>query len=93
MPVLTGWEAQAVAEAIDACRRLLPVLVDVADDHAHAIEVARLDWDGPHRLRFDDRVIAVQGQLRDGRELVSHLCRRLEDALTESLIAARVSYG
>ena len=66
MSVFLGLEAQAAIEAIAACDRLAPKLLDLMAQHDHAAAVARPDWTGPHHDTFEERFASVQRRLSPG---------------------------
>ncbi|MEY2403851.1 MAG: hypothetical protein QOD38_1402 [Acidimicrobiaceae bacterium] len=79
MSFALGWEGQTAIEAMHACDRLAPKLLELVEQHAHAAEVARPDWAGPHRDTFEDRYANVQQALLAG---VSWVAQVRHDAAT-----------
>jgi hypothetical protein len=61
-----GVEGHAAVEAIAACDRLAPKLLELLEQHDHASTLARPDWAGPHRDAFEERVVGVQRALVAG---------------------------
>lgn len=73
-----GLEGRAAIEAIDACDRLAPKLLELIAQHDHAASVARPDWTGPHHDSFEERFASVQRALGDGRTWVLHVRHEAE---------------
>ena len=61
---------QVTLEAIDACDRLAPKLLELIVQHEHAASIARPDWCGPHRDTFEERFASVQRGLAEGQRWV-----------------------
>ena len=64
---------QVTLEAIDACDRLAPTLLELIAQHEHAASIARPDWSGPHRDTFDERFASAQRALAEGQKWVLHV--------------------
>jgi hypothetical protein len=84
-----GVEGRAAIEAIAACDRVAPRLLDLIAQHDHAATVARSDWCGPHRDTFEQRFAAVQGALVDGGFWVLHVRHAAATRLAELTLAAQ----
>jgi hypothetical protein len=76
---------RAALEAIDACDRLAPKLLDLMAHHEHAASVARVDWSGPHHDTFEERFSTVQRALADGSSWVLHVRHEAEAKLAALL--------
>src|SRR5262245_21329223 len=90
MSFWAGVEERALIEALDACDRLAPRLLDLLGQHEHAAAVARTDWEGPHHDAFEERVQSVGQTLIDGEVWVLHLRHELLNAYLAAQAAARV---
>lgn len=85
MSLSVGLEGRAAIEAIDACDRLAPKLLELIAQHDHAASVARPDWTGPHHDTFEERFTSVRGALTDGEAWVVRKRRELQVALLNSM--------
>jgi hypothetical protein len=89
MSVSLAAQRHAVIEAIAACDRLAPQLVDLVDQHAHAADIARPDWTGPHRDTFEDRYAAAQRALLAGVSWVLQVRHEAVTRLAELTLEAQ----
>lgn len=74
-------DAQIVAavEAVAACERLAAQLPQLSAWLDHAATVARADWSGPHRERFDERIAAVDRALLNAAATLHVLRARVDE--------------
>src|SRR5262245_57963773 len=84
-----GVQERALLDALDACDRLAPRLLDMLGRHEHAASLARVDWDGPHHERLEDEVLVVRHTLIDGQVWVRHLRHELLLAYQAVQVAKR----
>ena len=70
MSVPLAVRTQVTLEAIHACDRLAPKLLELIGQHEHAASIARPDWCGPHRDTFEDRFASAQRELAEGERWV-----------------------
>jgi hypothetical protein len=75
--------------AIEACERMQSVLHGFAESHAHAANLARPDWSGPHRDSFEQSFAALQVELAREAGSVGRLAGAIEDASTAAAAEAR----
>jgi hypothetical protein len=73
-----GGALVAAAEAIAACERLSAQLPHLASWLDHAAAATRVDWTGPHRDTFDNRVASVERALRDAAATLRILHTRID---------------
>lgn len=88
MSLALGREGQAAIDAIAACDRLAPTLLDVIAHHDHAADLARPDWRGPHRDTFEERFAGVQRALVNGGFWVLQVRHAAVTRLAEIVAAA-----
>jgi hypothetical protein len=84
-------EGQGAIEAIAACDRVAPRLLDLIARHEHAAESARPDWHGPHRDTFEERFAGVQRALIEGGFWVLQVRHAAATRLAELTLAAQES--
>ena len=85
-------DRSAALEAVAACERLAPRLIELVEHHAHAADGARPEWAGPHRDTFEERHHAVQRALLAGESWVLQVrhdaLKRLAELALEAEAAA-----
>lgn len=86
MSVLGGSSGRALIEAIDACDRLAPRLLELLARHEHAAAQARPEWEGPHHDTFEARVAVVRDVLIDGQVWVLRLRHELTELVAEHVV-------
>jgi hypothetical protein len=69
----------AALEAVAACERLAAQLPHLAAWLEHAASMARADWTGPHRDRFDERIAAVDRALVSAAATLHVLRARVDE--------------
>jgi hypothetical protein len=85
------FDQRAAVVAMDACERMRSVLEGFADSHAHAANLARPDWSGPHRDSFEDSFAAIQAELAREAASLAGLASAIEDASAAAAAAARTN--
>ena len=69
----------AAVEAVAACERLAAQLPQLSAWLDHAASVARTEWSGPHRDRFDERIEAVDRALLNAATTLHVLRARVDE--------------
>ncbi|MEY2420898.1 MAG: hypothetical protein QOI95_965 [Acidimicrobiaceae bacterium] len=88
-----GVEGQAAIEAIAACDRLAPKLLELLAQHDHAATMARPDWSGPHRDAFEARFAGVERALIAGGYWVLQVRHAAVTRLAELTVQAEEAAG
>lgn len=89
MSIWPGLEERALVDAIDACERLAPQLLEALGRHEHARARAGADWEGPHHEAFEQRANVVRHTLIDAQVWVLRLRHELVAAYHAVLAEVR----